>query len=94
MEWVKGEIEAVIIKKLTKHLDERGFLAETFRMDELPENLQPVMSYVSYTEPGIILDDEIHRMFYVPPGFAHGFLILSETADFHLLDFCFTKKRL
>lgn len=32
---------------------------------------------------GIILDDEIHRMFYVPPGFAHGFLVLSETADFH-----------
>lgn len=31
---------------------------------------------------GIILDDEIHRMFYVPEGFAHGFLVLSETADF------------
>lgn len=31
---------------------------------------------------GIILDDQSHQQFYVPPGFAHGFLVLSETADF------------
>jgi len=31
---------------------------------------------------GAILDDESHRMFYVPEGFAHGFLVLSEIADF------------
>jgi len=53
MEWVKGQIEGVIVKRLTKHVDERGFLVETFRLDELPKDLQPVMSYVSYTEPGI-----------------------------------------
>ena len=61
MEWVKGQIEGVIIKKLTKHVDERGFLAETFRLDELPEKLQPVMSYVSYTEPGITRGPHEHR---------------------------------
>ena len=32
---------------------------------------------------GLVLDDETHRQLYVPPGFAHGFLVLSETADFH-----------
>jgi dTDP-4-dehydrorhamnose 3,5-epimerase len=53
MEWTKGEIEGVIIKRLVKHVDERGFLVETFRLDELPEDVQPVMSYVSYTEPGV-----------------------------------------
>ena len=53
MEWVKGQIDGVIVKRLTKHVDERGFLVETFRLDELPKDLQPVMSYVSYTEPGI-----------------------------------------
>jgi dTDP-4-dehydrorhamnose 3,5-epimerase len=53
MEWVKGQIDGVIVKRLTKHVDERGFLVETFRLDELPEKLQPVMSYVSYTEPGV-----------------------------------------
>ncbi|MPV85734.1 dTDP-4-dehydrorhamnose 3,5-epimerase [Ostreibacterium oceani] len=29
-----------------------------------------------------ILDDVSHRQFYVPANFAHGFLVLSETADF------------
>lgn len=51
--WKKGSIEGVVVKKLVKHLDERGFLCETIRLDELPENLKPAMSYVSYTEPGI-----------------------------------------
>lgn len=31
---------------------------------------------------GVELSAENHRMLYVPPGFAHGFLVLSETADF------------
>jgi dTDP-4-dehydrorhamnose 3,5-epimerase len=31
---------------------------------------------------GVILSDENKRMFWVPPGFAHGFVVLSESADF------------
>ncbi len=31
---------------------------------------------------GYELSAESHRMLWVPPGFAHGFLVLSETADF------------
>ena len=31
---------------------------------------------------GYELSDTNKRMLYVPPGFAHGFLVLSETADF------------
>lgn len=31
---------------------------------------------------GVILSDENYKMFYVPEGFAHGFLVLSETAVF------------
>jgi len=31
---------------------------------------------------GDILDDERHRQMYIPPGFAHGFVVLSEVADF------------
>jgi len=53
MEFKKGEIERVVINKLNKFTDERGFLVETFRVDNLLDNLQPVMSYVSYTRPGI-----------------------------------------
>jgi dTDP-4-dehydrorhamnose 3,5-epimerase len=31
---------------------------------------------------GLVLSSENKRQFYVPPGFAHGFLVLSETALF------------
>ena len=31
---------------------------------------------------GTILDAESHRMLWIPPGFAHGFLVLSDSADF------------
>jgi dTDP-4-dehydrorhamnose 3,5-epimerase len=31
---------------------------------------------------GVLLNDENKRMLWVPPGFAHGFLVLSESADF------------
>lgn len=30
---------------------------------------------------GVELSDENHLMFYVPPGFAHGFAVISEYAD-------------
>jgi dTDP-4-dehydrorhamnose 3,5-epimerase len=30
---------------------------------------------------GLELDDEDHRQLYVPDGFAHGFCVVSETAD-------------
>lgn len=30
---------------------------------------------------GAMLDDQTHRQLYVPPDFAHGFLVLSEVAD-------------
>lgn len=59
--WEKGQIEGVIIKKLVKFVDERGFLTETFRIDELPENLRPEMSYVSYTEPEISRGPHEHQ---------------------------------
>ncbi len=31
---------------------------------------------------GVLLDDKQHHQLWVPPGFAHGFLVLSEVADF------------
>ncbi|WP_019451253.1 dTDP-4-dehydrorhamnose 3,5-epimerase [Cupriavidus sp. BIS7] len=31
---------------------------------------------------GVELSEDNHRQFWVPPGFAHGFVVLSETADF------------
>jgi dTDP-4-dehydrorhamnose 3,5-epimerase len=31
---------------------------------------------------GVELSEENHRQLWVPPGFAHGFVVLSESADF------------
>ncbi len=31
---------------------------------------------------GVVLDCEKQNMFYIPEGFAHGFLVLSDTAEF------------
>lgn len=32
---------------------------------------------------GVFLSAENHKQFWVPPGFAHGFCVVSESADFH-----------
>ncbi len=34
---------------------------------------------------GIVLSDENRKMLYVPPGFAHGYMVLSEEAVFSYL---------
>ncbi len=32
---------------------------------------------------GVNLDAKTHRQMYIPPGFAHGYCVLSATADFY-----------
>ncbi len=51
-------ISGVIIKPLNKNQDERGWLTEIFRRDEL--NFDPAMSYVSLTNPGVIRGPHEH----------------------------------
>jgi dTDP-4-dehydrorhamnose 3,5-epimerase len=48
-----GEIQGVVVKKLAKAFDPRGWLAELFRKDELEEEFVPAMAYISSTSPGI-----------------------------------------
>ena len=50
--FTRGRIEGVVVRDLRKFLDERGWLAELFRHDELEEEFYPAMAYVSSTEPG------------------------------------------
>jgi dTDP-4-dehydrorhamnose 3,5-epimerase len=52
-------IEGVIIKKLQKYDDERGWLAETWRSDET--EYRPVMSYASITRPRVVRGPHEHR---------------------------------
>lgn len=61
MRFKSGDIQGVIVQPLKKWLDERGFLIETFRADQLPEGMNPVMSYVSYTEPGVARGPHEHE---------------------------------
>ncbi|RMG07474.1 MAG: dTDP-4-dehydrorhamnose 3,5-epimerase [Acidobacteria bacterium] len=46
-----GKIQDVVIYPLKKYVDERGWLAELFRQDEIAEEFYPVMAYISVTEP-------------------------------------------
>lgn len=52
-EFTRGAIEGVVVRPLRKFVDERGWLAETFRHDELAPEFQPAMSYVSLSRPGV-----------------------------------------
>ncbi len=48
-----GAIDGVIWRALKKYNDSRGWLCELFRVDDVPEEFRPVMSYISMTQPGI-----------------------------------------
>ena len=51
--FTKGKIQDVVIYPLKKYVDERGYLAELFRHDDLAEEFYPAMAYISVTEPYI-----------------------------------------
>lgn len=48
-----GEIRDVVVYPLKIYYDDRGWLAELFRHDELAEEFYPAMSYISFTRPGV-----------------------------------------
>lgn len=50
---MKVDIKDVIVRELKKYSDDRGWLVELFRQDELEKEVYPVMSYISETKPGI-----------------------------------------
>lgn len=49
----KGKIDGVVITPGRKYIDDRGWLIETFRHDEVEKTYHPVMGYTSLTLPGI-----------------------------------------
>jgi dTDP-4-dehydrorhamnose 3,5-epimerase len=58
--FIQGPIVGVVVRDLRKIVDERGWLAELFRQDELSEQFYPVMSYISATEPGVVRGPHVH----------------------------------
>src|SRR5687768_16480690 len=51
--FTEGEIQDVVVYELKKYFDDRGWLAELFRQDGLSDEFHPVMSYISFTRPGV-----------------------------------------
>ena len=49
----EGVIQGVQVRPLKKHRDDRGWLMELFRADEIDSDMMPAMSYVSETLPGV-----------------------------------------
>ncbi|HXX63921.1 MAG TPA: dTDP-4-dehydrorhamnose 3,5-epimerase family protein [Bacteroidota bacterium] len=48
-----GTIQDVVVRNLGKFIDERGWLSELFRSDEMREEFFPAMGYISMTSPGV-----------------------------------------
>ncbi len=69
------KITGVICSPLLKYADQRGWLAEIFRQDEVPPEHFPAMAYVSVTGPGLKRGPHAHRhqtdlfCFYGPGDF-------------------------
>jgi dTDP-4-dehydrorhamnose 3,5-epimerase len=72
---VESPIPGVIITKLRRFTDPRGWLIELFRDDELPDGFEPTMGYVSLTLPGVARGPHEHR------EQADGFAFLSGTFE-------------
>lgn len=51
--FTRGKIHDVTVRPLAKFLDERGWLSEMFRSDDLDPAIMPVMAYLSMTQPGV-----------------------------------------
>jgi dTDP-4-dehydrorhamnose 3,5-epimerase len=57
----EGWIEGVVVRDLKYHRDERGWLTELFRHDEIEKDVCPVMAYISMTSPGMKRGPHEHR---------------------------------
>lgn len=53
MSEVSEPLPGVLVRRLGRHEDARGWLIELFREDELPDGFRPCMGYLSVTKPGI-----------------------------------------
>lgn len=57
----EGTIGGVLIRPLKRFDDDRGWLIELFRQDELDSALHPSMAYLSQTLPGVARGPHEHR---------------------------------
>ena len=73
MAFKDGPIEGVVATPFRKFQDDRGWLMEAFRHDELPAEFHPAMAYLSLTLPGVLRgphehEDQADLFVWVGPG--------------------------
>jgi len=51
--WIDANVEGVVITPFSVFSDDRGWLSELYRSDELSESEMPAMGYLSSTKPGV-----------------------------------------
>jgi dTDP-4-dehydrorhamnose 3,5-epimerase len=76
---VAAEIDGVIVTPLNRHHDQRGWLMEWFRQDQLETDRFPAMAYVSLSAPGVVRGPHEHRHqtdLFCFPGFSTFMLFL------------------
>ncbi len=61
MSFEDGEIEGIIVQDMEVFSDQRGWLTELFREDQLPAGFRPVMAYLSVTRPGVVRGPHEHN---------------------------------
>ena len=60
MAFKDGSIEGVRVTPFRRFQDDRGWLMEVFRHDELPAEFHPAMGYLSLTLPGVLRGPHEH----------------------------------
>lgn len=56
----EGAINDVVVDPIKKFFDDRGWLAELFRHDDLDLEFHPAMAYISFSKPGVIRGPHEH----------------------------------
>lgn len=70
--WSDGAIDGVDVQPFNVYSDPRGWLAELFRRDELPEADYPAMGYLSSTRAGVARGPHEHEDQTDRFAFFHG----------------------
>jgi dTDP-4-dehydrorhamnose 3,5-epimerase len=80
MNVIRTEVPDAVIIEPKLFGDQRGFFLETYQFPRYSEH--GVTCPFVHRHVAVELSEENRRQLWVPRGFAHGFVVLSETADF------------
>ena len=79
------DIKGLYVIEPTVFKDERGYFMETYNQNDFKEaglDMVFVQDNQSMSVKGVLRGLHYQKQFYIPEGFAHGFLVLSDEAEF------------